>query len=54
MASIIYDSFMSDLTSGAIVPTTDTYYVMLVTSAYTPSKSADTTRSNVTNEVSAT
>lgn len=54
MASIIYDSYMFDLASGAIVPTTDTYYVMLVTSAYAPSKSADTTRSNVTNEVSAT
>lgn len=54
MASLIYDSFMSDLVAGNVIPGTDTFYVMLVTSAYTPSKAADTTRANVTNEVSAT
>jgi len=54
MASLIYDSFMQDLASAAVVPTTDTFYVMLVTSSYVPNKATDTTRANVTNEVSAT
>lgn len=54
MASLIYDSYMSDLVSGAITPSSNTFYVMLVTSAYTPNKSTNTRRSNVTNEVVAT
>ena len=54
MASLIYDSYMSDLVSGAITPSSNTFYVMLVTSAYAPNKSTNTRRSNVTNEVVAT
>lgn len=53
-ASLIYDSFNTDLGSGAIVPGSDTYYVMLVTSSYTPSKGTHAKRSDVTNEVSGT
>ena len=48
-ASLIYDSFADDLCTGQIVPSTDTYFVMLV-NGYTPSKTGDTRRSNVTNE----
>jgi hypothetical protein len=54
MASLIYDSFLDDLSTGAVVPSTDTYFVMLVTSSYTAAKTTDTKRSNVTNEVTAT
>lgn len=36
---------------GAIDFDTDTFKVMLVTSAYVPSKDSDLKRSNVTNEV---
>ena len=54
MASLIYDSYMSDLAAGNITPGTNTFYVMLVTSAYTPNKATNTRRSNVTNEVTAT
>lgn len=53
-ASIIFDSFNNDLASGAVVPSTDTYYVMLVTSSYTPVKGTHTKRSDVTNEVTGT
>lgn len=51
MASITFDSFYSDLGAGAVVPTTDTYKVMLVTSTYAPNKGTHTKRSDVTNEV---
>lgn len=53
MASLIYNSFMDDLSKGN-VKSTDTYYVMLVTSSYTPNKDTHTKRSDVTNEVSGT
>jgi hypothetical protein len=51
MASLIYDSYMFDVNANAIDPNTDVVYGMLVTSSYVPSKSGDTKRSNVTNEV---
>lgn len=51
MASITYDSFFTALGSGAVVPTTDTYYMMLLTSTYTPSKGTHAKRSDLTNEV---
>lgn len=54
MASLIYDSYLRDNSNGSVVVGTDTFYMMLVTSSYTPSKSADAKRSNVTNEVSGT
>jgi len=51
MASIIFDSFLDDVMHGNITPASDTFFVMLVTSAYAPDKAAHTKRSNVTNEV---
>lgn len=53
-ASLIYDSFWDDLFHGNITPSSDTVYGMLVTSSYTPSKSAHAKRSDVTSEVSGT
>jgi len=51
MASLIYNSAIDDMARGAIDFDTDTFKVMLVTSAYVPSKDSDLKRSNVTNEV---
>lgn len=52
-ASLIYDSFADDLVNGAIVPVSDTYYVMLVNGG-SPSKANDQKRSDVTNEATGT
>lgn len=54
MASLVYDSYMRDTAQGSIVIGTDSFKCMLVSSAYTPSKSAHAKRSDVTNEVSGT
>lgn len=54
MSSMIFDSFLDDVMHGNINPSVDTFYVMLVTSAYAPDKGAHTKRSNVSNEVSGT
>lgn len=54
MASFFYDSFWDDLVKGNVVPSTDTFKLMLATSSYTPSKSAHAKRSDVTNEASGT
>ena len=51
MASLIFTSFLEDLARGAIDMDTDTFKVMLVTSAYTENKDTHTKRSDVTNEV---
>lgn len=51
MTSLIYDSYMDDLVRGNVDMDSDTFYVMLVTSSYTPSKASHTKRSDVTNEV---
>lgn len=51
MASLIYNSAVFDAVRGPIDFDTDTFYVMLVTSAYTPNKDTHTRRSDVTNEV---
>ena len=51
MTSLAYDSFIFDAVTGAIDTNTDTFYAMLVTSAYTPNKKTHTKRSDVTNEV---
>jgi hypothetical protein len=51
MASLIYNSFLDDVYKGNIVPQTDTFKVMLVTSAYTENKDSHTKRSDITNEV---
>lgn len=53
MASLVYDSFMRDIATGAIDCDTDTFKMMLVTSSYTPYKSPHAKRSDITNEVAA-
>lgn len=53
MASFAYDSYLDDVLAGTIVKT-DTYFVMLTTSAYTPNQATDLKRSAVTNEVTGT
>lgn len=50
MASLIYNSFMDDLSKGN-VKSTDTFYGMLVDATYAPDKDAHTKRSDVTNEI---
>ena len=52
MASLIYNSCLEDLARGAIDFDTDSFKVMLVTSAYVPDKDAHLKRSAITNEVS--
>jgi len=54
MASLIYNSFLEDLARGAIDMDTDTFKVMLVTTAYTENKDTHTKRSDITNEVTGT
>ncbi len=54
MASLIYDSFMDDIVKNNINLSTDTFKVMLVTSAYTPVKGTHNRRSSVTNEATGT
>ena len=53
MADLIYNSFFTDLSKGAIDLDTDTLKLMLVTSAYTPTKT-HAKRSDITNEVTGT
>jgi hypothetical protein len=53
MASVIYDSFLSDVFAGNCT-TASTYKAMLVTSAYTEDRGAHSKRSSVTNEVAGT
>lgn len=50
-ASLIYDSFLTDVFSAAIAVNADTVKCMLVTSSYTPNKGTHAKRSDVTNEV---
>lgn len=51
MASLIPNSFIRDVITGAIDLDTDTFKVMLLTSAYVPNKDTHTKRSDLTNEV---
>lgn len=51
MASLIFNSALDDLARGAIDFDTDSFKVMLVTSAYVEDKDAHMKRSSVTNEV---
>ena len=53
MASVIYDSFLSDVFAGNCT-TASTYKAMLVTSAYAEDRGAHSRRSSVTNEVTGT
>lgn len=52
MASLVYNSFMRDVVTGAVDCDTDTFKMLLVTSTYTATKS-HAKRSDVTNEVAA-
>jgi len=54
MADVIYNSFKKDIMDGTIDLDTDTFKIMLVTSAYTPDQDAHSTRANVSNEVTGT
>lgn len=54
MASLVYNSAIYDAVRGPIDFDTDTFKVMLVTSAYTPSQDNHDKRDDVTNEVSGT
>jgi hypothetical protein len=51
MPSLIYNSAVRDEAVGNIDYDTDTFWVQLVTSAYTENKDTHTKRSDVTNEV---
>lgn len=54
MASMILNSALHDMATGAIDFDTDTFKVMLLASAATPDKDTWAKRSDVTNEVSGT
>jgi len=54
MASVIYNNFLGNLAAKAINVDTDTFKVMLVTSAYTPNVDTHANRSSVTNEITGT
>jgi hypothetical protein len=54
MASLVYNSAIYDMVRGLVDFDTDTFKVMLVTSAYTASKRNHDKRDDVTNEVTGT
>lgn len=54
MASIIYNSVLADEANGAVNFGSDSFKVMLVTSAYVENADTHTKRSDITNEVSGT
>lgn len=55
MASVIYNSFKKELMNGSIDLDSHTFYVMLVSNAYTPNVDGHTRRADVTSyEVSGT
>jgi len=54
MADVVFNSFKKDVMAGNVDLDTDTIYVMLVTSSYTPDIDAHTVRDDVTNEVTGT
>lgn len=53
MADFVYNSFCYDLSFNLIKIPTDVFYMMLVTSSYTPSRS-HSKRSNITGEATGT
>lgn len=53
MASVIFDSFLSDVFAGNC-NTTHSYKAMLVTSAYSESRGTHAKRSDISNEVTGT
>lgn len=54
MASLIYNSFIRDCLVGNVDLDTDSFKVMLTTSAYTENKDTHDKRDDVTNEVTGT
>lgn len=54
MASLVYNSAIRNAVTGQIDFDTDTFYMMLVTSTYTPDKDTHLDRADVTNEVTGT
>lgn len=54
MASLVYNSCIRDTVTGQIDFDTDTFYMMLVTSSYTPNQDTHLDRADVTNEVTGT
>lgn len=54
MPSMIYNTALRDLVTGAIDADTDAFRAMLVGAGYTPDKDAHTKRSNITSEVTGT
>ena len=54
MPSLIFNSAVRDEATGAIDYDTDTFKVMLTTSAYTEDKDTHAKRSSITNEVAGT
>ena len=54
MASLVFNSYYEDKDKGNIIPHTDTFKRVLVTSSYVPNKDTHTKRSDVTNEITAT
>ena len=53
MSSLIYNSFLDDVVRGNIDCDTDTFYMLLVTSAYAENKDTHVKCSDVTNELAA-
>lgn len=51
MADVLFNKAVRNIARGRIAMETDTFYVMLVTSAYTPDADAHEFRSSVTNEI---
>lgn len=54
MASLIYNSLLEDIATGAVDLNSDTFKAMLVTDSYTADKDAHTKRSDITNEAAGT
>lgn len=54
MASLIYDNIYEHMMNGEVNFGSDTFYVMLVTSSYTPNKGTDNSKSDVADEVTGT
>ena len=54
MPSLIYNSAVRDIATGAIDLDTDTFWAMLTTATYAENKDTHTKRSDVTNEVTGT
>lgn len=54
MASLLFNSFIRDVLTGAVDMDTDTFKVMLTTSGYTENKDTHAKRSDVTSEVTGT